>query len=282
MYASHAVRHVSKPRRCKPSDDIHAHYATMRLHATLHYHSRAPTRDYSRPTMASVAPRLVKQVDGEDRRFRDGLLQREQGDGEHRDAAIRDLGASHALRIRAKRVEAEHAGQVVVLLAVLLVESLALPIHSQRDDGGPVHPIHIPQSTVEQGRCTAVLREQVAEIGDLRGRPAEGGEHGEARVLHLGLAVPRELVRRVRQLQRVEGHVARKRLVADTHRLDLGERRRRRRLLEHDVHAHLGRHARRVEADGGERGGGGGGGGDHCHECASAGCDVGKRTFVES
>ena len=66
---------------------------------------------------------------GDDALLGDGLLEREGGDGDHRDAAVEDLSGAHRRRVLAERVEAQHARQVVgVALASveLRVDGLAL------------------------------------------------------------------------------------------------------------------------------------------------------------
>ena len=64
----------------------------------------------------------VEQVDREDRRFGEGLFEREDGDGRHGNPAVEDLRVAHPRRIGLERIEAKHAGQVVLLLAVLLFQ----------------------------------------------------------------------------------------------------------------------------------------------------------------
>ena len=64
----------------------------------------------------------VEQVDREDRRFGDRLFERVDSDGHHGDSAVQDLRVAHSRRVAAERIEAEHAGQVVLLRAVLLVQ----------------------------------------------------------------------------------------------------------------------------------------------------------------
>ena len=123
------------------------------------------------------SPALLEEADREDGRLGDGLLQSKRGDGEHGDAAVGDLGVAHRRRVGAERVEAEHTGQVVVLLAELLVEALRLPVHSKANNSTPVDAVHLAEAAVQQRGRAPIAVEEVAEVEDLRQRPATNGHH---------------------------------------------------------------------------------------------------------
>eukprot|EP00964_Phaeocystis_antarctica_P031613 scaffold17871_cov82-Phaeocystis_antarctica.AAC.13 len=206
---------------------------------------------------------------GDDARLGDGLLEREEGDGDHGDAAVEDLRGAHRRRVLAERVEAQHARQVVggALAGVeLRVDRLALDGDGEAEARDPVESVDLAQAAVEQRRHAAAGVQEAARVQLLAQRPAGGCEHGEARVLDLGLTVPRQLLRLVGEAERVEVPVAGQGLVADTHRGD-----ERRLLGDLDVHGVGGLHERRggaLHADGGVQRGpvereGGDDGGEH-------------------
>merc|ERR1719488_309679 len=98
----------------------------------------------------------LEQLDGEDGRLGERLLERKGSDGHHRHTPICDLGVAHRRAVGAERIEAEHAWEVVGLLAVLLVQALALPVHGKGNDGAPVHAVHLTKAAVEQRGRAAI------------------------------------------------------------------------------------------------------------------------------
>merc|ERR1712060_400121 len=121
----------------------------------------------------------MEEVDRKDWALENRLLERVGRDGSHGHAAIEDLGVARGRGVHAQRVDVEHAGQVLLLLAKLPVEVKFLRVDGAGDDGNPIGPVDILEAAIEQGRCSAVIGEELAKVEDLPDRPAEGSEHRE-------------------------------------------------------------------------------------------------------
>ena len=150
----------------------------------------------------------------------DGLLHGEGRDGNHGKAAILDLGCLHPLLAvlslgeNPERVEPEVTGPAVVA-GLGAHDAVRVDGGGEREAADPVDGGHLAQSPVEErgGAVGGVDDGGKAEghgdllVEDLGQGPAGGGEHGEAGVLDLGLAVAHEFLLGLREAEGVEADV---------------------------------------------------------------------------
>merc|ERR1719231_973927 len=179
----------------------------------------------SRPA-AGVLRRLQDALEeeggvGDDRGLGEELLRRIVGDGEHREAAVVELlelevalhggGLAH---VELEGVKAEVARHVVG--TALRVERGGLNGGREDDDAHEEERVDLVEAAVEDRGRLVARGEQVRgaerlgqpRLHELRHRPAGRGEHRQAAVLELGLAVALERLERGRAVEGVEALVA--------------------------------------------------------------------------
>ena len=150
----------------------------------------------------------------------DGLLHGEGRDGDHGKAAVLDLGGLHPLLAvlslgeDPERVEAEVAGPAVVA-GLGAHDAVRVDRGGEREASDPVDGRHLAEPPVEEGGgavgCVDDGRKAEGHgdllVEDLGEGPACGGEHCEAGVLDLGLAVVHEILPGLGEAEGVEADV---------------------------------------------------------------------------
>eukprot|EP00964_Phaeocystis_antarctica_P045543 scaffold26226_cov79-Phaeocystis_antarctica.AAC.4 len=147
---------------------------------------------------------LYKRLDLEELGAGDALLHDHAGDGDHGKAAVVELLALHLLeservrRLQAERVEAQVARRVRGLhgppLDIGVLKGGQDGEHlddSDRENDG--RPEGLERGLLERAERRPVDRAAEERVEDLSQRVSERGQHGDAAVLHLDLAVEADL-----------------------------------------------------------------------------------------